>query len=172
MFWLKIGQNTIVFEAHLYLILMPTLWFHSWPPEISVVGGPYCVFIVNRKFEDVCVSFDLRNLINAPTRHTRCYGSLIDRCRCLEDTLFQKVLNFSWWLINYHSIVCTTTNCDCRNRSTNFTTYHNFKNINDDALVYTLFHLSKAMVNCDRGINWCMQYVNTTCMESSIRMPR
>ena len=37
-FW----QNPIVFQAHLYPTLRPTLWFQRWPQEKrSIVDGPY-----------------------------------------------------------------------------------------------------------------------------------
>ena len=111
--------------------------------------------------KDLCISYDIHNLVSAPTCHKSSIGTLIDVCFVSKPLRFKTTLNFDCWLSDFHNFICITTKLSCPKRPPRVIKYRSYKNFVDELFISVLFISSHTMMYCDYDINMCIDFFVT-----------
>ena len=136
--------------------------------NIVILGDYNCDFMADSPLKDICVTFDLQNLVTEPTCFKNQDGSLIDLCLVSNPTRFKKALNLDCWLSDWHNFICITTKLFAPHQKPNVITYRSFKNFVDKYFIYDLYHLLESLdFNNSDCINTCFKRV-VDCMDDIV----
>ena len=122
-----------------------------------VVPGDYnCNFMSDNALKDICISFDIHNLVSAPTCHKTSVGTLVDICLVSKPLRFKTTLNLDYWLSDFHHFICVTTKLYFPKRSPRIIQYRWYKyNV---LLINELLILSQTMMFCNHSVDICIEF--------------
>ena len=109
----------------------------------------------------IYVSFDMHNLVSAPTCHTTSVGTLVDICLVSKSLRFKTTLNLDCWLSDFHNFICVTTNLYFPKRSSRVIQYRSYKNFLDELFMNDLLVLSQTMMYCNYNVDICIEFFIT-----------
>ena len=76
---------------------------------VIVLGDYNCNFMSDNELKDLCISFDIHNLVNTPTCYQSHSGTSVDVCLVSKPFRFKATLNLDCWLSDFHNLICVTT---------------------------------------------------------------
>ena len=118
--------------------------------------------MTNNVLKDLCISYDIQNLVSAPTCHKSSVGTLIDICLVSKPLRFKTTLNLDCWLSDFHDFICITTKLSFPKRPPTIIQYRSYKNFVDELFISDLFISSHAaMMYCDHNIDMCIDFFVT-----------
>ena len=108
--------------------------------------------------KDLCIAYDIQNLVSATTCHKSSVGTLIDVCFVSKPLRFKTTLNLDCWLCDFHNFICITTKLSFPKRPTSVIQYRSYKHFVDELFISDLFILSHAMMYGDHDIDMCIDF--------------
>ena len=111
--------------------------------NVIVLGDYNCNFMSDNALKDICISFDMHNLVSAPTCHKTSVGTLVDICLVSKPLRFKTTLNLDCWLSDFHNFICVTTKLYFPKRSPRVIQYRSYKNFVDELFINDLLVLSQ-----------------------------
>ena len=129
--------------------------------NVMILGDYNCDFMSDNALKDLCISYDIHNLVSAPTCHKSSMGTLIDVCLVSKPLRFKTTFNFDCWLSDFHNFICITTKLSFPKRPPRVIQYRSYKNFVDELFISDLFILSHTMMYCDYDINMCIDFFVT-----------
>ena len=129
--------------------------------NVIVLGDYNCNFMSDNALKDICISFDMHNLVSAPTCHKTSVGTLVDICLVSKPFRFKTTLNLDCWLSDFHNFICVTTKLYFPKRSPRVIQYRSYKNFVDELFINDLLVLSQTMVYCNHNVDICIEFFIT-----------
>ena len=129
--------------------------------NVIVLGDYNCIFMSDNALKDICISFDMHNLVSAPTCHKTSVGTLVDVCRVSKPLRFKTTLNLDCWLSDYHNFICVTIKLYFPKRSTRVIQYRSYKNVVDELCINDPLVLSQTMMFCNHNVDICIKFFIT-----------
>ena len=120
-----------------------------------------CNFMSDNALKDICISFDMHNLVGAPTCHKTSVGILVDICLVSKPLRFKPTLNLDCWFSDFHNFICVTTNLYFPKRSPRVIQYRSYKNFVDKLFINDLHVLSQTMMCCNHNVDICIEFFIT-----------
>ena len=111
--------------------------------------------------KDICISFNMHNLVSAPTCHKTSVGTLVDICLVSKPLRFKTTLNLDCWLSDFHNFICVTTKLYFPKRSPLVIQYRSYKKFVDELFINDLLVLSQTMMYCNHNANICIEFFIT-----------
>ena len=129
--------------------------------NVIILGDNNYDFMTDNVLRDLCIFYDIQNLVSAPTCHKSSVGTLIDICLVSKPLRFKTTLNLDCWLSDFHNFICITTKLSFPERPPSVIQYRSYKNFVDELFISDLFISSHAMKYCDHHIDMCIDFFVT-----------
>ena len=126
--------------------------------NVIVLGDYNCNFMSDNALKDICISFDMHNLVSAPTCYKTSVGTLVDICLVFKPLRFKTTLNLDCWLSDFHKFICVTTKLYFPKRSPRVIQYQSYKNFVDELFINDLLVLSQTMMYCNHNVDICIEF--------------
>ena len=128
-----------------------------------IVLGDYN-FMSDNELKDLCISFDIHNLVNTPTCYKSHSGTLVDVCLVSKSFRFQTTLNLDCWLSDFHNFICVTTKLSLPKRQPRIIQYRSYKNFVEELFVTDLCILSQIMMHYNHNVDVCVEtFITYSC---------
>ena len=125
--------------------------------NVIVLGDYNCNFMSDNELKDLCISFDIHNLVNTPTCYKIHSGTLVDVCLVSKPFRFKTTLNLDCWLSDFHNFICVTTKLSLPKRQPRIIQYRSYKNFVEELFVTDLCILSQIMMHYNHNVDVCVE---------------
>ena len=127
--------------------------------NVIILGDHNCYFMYDNELTDLCISFDIHDLVSTPTCYKSRSGTLVDVCLVSKPFSFKTTLNLDCWLSDFHNFICVTTKLSLPKRQPRIIEYRSCKNFVEELFVIDLCILSQTMMHYSHNVDVCVEII-------------